>query len=123
MYFKERKHIFFPLQGCQVQSNSPCVKHPGSGFAQHQGWRRDGLYQSPELKNVKCFFLQKDQIFQGKFYTDISAISLTFLNSVIGHLAHIVGAVVGLLVGLVLLRNRRVEHWQTWVRGTEVLSP
>ena len=33
----------------------------------------------------------------------------------ISHVAHLVGAAVGLLVGLVLLRNRRVEHWEAWV--------
>ena len=33
----------------------------------------------------------------------------------ISHLAHLVGAALGLLVGLVLLRNRRVEHWEAWV--------
>ena len=37
------------------------------------------------------------------------------------HLAHLVGAIVGLLVGLVLLRNRRVEYWQTWVRNKSLL--
>ena len=41
--------------------------------------------------------------------------------SSISHLAHLVGAVVGLLVGLVLLRNRRVEHWQTWVGRPSLL--
>ena len=37
------------------------------------------------------------------------------------NLAHLVGAVVGLLVGPALLRNRRVEHWQTWVSGKSLL--
>ena len=31
--------------------------------------------------------------------------------------AHLTGALVGLLVGLVVLRNRRVEHWETWVKA------
>ena len=32
--------------------------------------------------------------------------------------AHLTGALVGLLVGLIVLRNRRVEHWETWVKAT-----
>ena len=32
--------------------------------------------------------------------------------------AHLTGALVGLLLGLVVLRNRRVEHWETWVKAT-----
>ena len=31
--------------------------------------------------------------------------------------AHLTGALVGLLVGLVVLRNRRVEHWEIWVKA------
>ena len=32
------------------------------------------------------------------------------------YLAHLSGVVMGLLVGLVILRNRRVEFWETWLR-------
>ena len=36
--------------------------------------------------------------------------------------AHLTGALVGLLVGLVVLRNRRVEHWETWVKAVACAS-
>ena len=33
------------------------------------------------------------------------------------YLAHASGVVVGVLVGLVILTNRRVEFWETWLRS------
>jgi len=36
--------------------------------------------------------------------------------------AHLTGSLVGLLVGMVVLRNRRVEHWETWVKAGACVS-
>ena len=36
--------------------------------------------------------------------------------------AHLTGALVGLLVGLVVLRNRRVEHWERWAKAMACAS-
>ena len=38
------------------------------------------------------------------------------VNNTTSYLAHGSGVVMGLLVGLVILNNRRVEFWETWLR-------
>ena len=36
--------------------------------------------------------------------------------------AHLAGAVTGILLGIVILKNRRVEKWETWLKLVCVLS-
>ena len=36
--------------------------------------------------------------------------------------AHLAGAVTGILLGIVILKNRRVEKWETWLKLVCVLT-
>ena len=88
-------------------------------------WREDSLIMRQRVRNRQAAAPTFGKVVRfGRILLVSSILAVDVLGSLVGeqkssisHLAHLVGAVVGLLVGLVLLRNRRVEHWQTWVRG------
>ena len=33
-----------------------------------------------------------------------------------GYIAHLLGAVAGLAIGIIVLRNRKVESWEVWLK-------
>ena len=86
-------------------------------------WREDSLILRQRVRNRQAAAPTFGKVVRfGRILLVSSILAVDVLGSVVGeqkssisHLAHLVGAVVGVLVGLVLLRNRRVEHWQTWV--------
>lgn len=89
-------------------------------------WREDSLIMRQRVRNRQAAAPTFGKVVRfGRILLVSSILAVDVLGSLlvgeqkssVSHLAHLVGAVVGLLVGLVLLRNRRVEHWQTWVRG------
>ena len=94
-------------------------------------WREDSLIMRQRVRNRQAAAPTFGKVVRFGRILLVSAILLVdVLGSLLGeqkssvsHLAHLVGAVVGLLVGLVLLRNRRVEHWQTWVSSKLFLQP
>lgn len=43
--------------------------------------------------------------------------SLLLPAATTSYVAHLAGAGCGLLLGLVVLKNRRVQHWEVWLRA------
>ena len=92
-------------------------------------WREDSLIMRQRVRNRQAAAPTFGKVVRiGRILLVSGILAVDVLGSLLGeqksstsHLAHLVGAIVGLLVGLVLLRNRRVEYWQTWVRNKSLL--
>ena len=55
----------------------------------------------------------------GMLSIDVVTVVLSALNgknNATSYTAHLAGAVMGVVVGLVILKNRKVEFWQIWLR-------
>ena len=86
-------------------------------------WREDSLVLRQRLRNKQAtaptfgviIRLCRIVMVSGLLMVDVID-SLILSASQTSYTAHLTGSAVGLLVGLVVLRNRRVEHWETWLK-------
>ena len=91
-------------------------------------WREDSLILRQRIRNKKTSSptfgkvvrIARILVVVGAFIlVDLISIISSYVNNVMNstsYTAHGSGVVMGLLVGLIILKNRRVEHWETWLR-------
>jgi len=88
-------------------------------------WREDSLVLRQRLRNRQVASPTFGKVVRlGRLLLVTSILGIDILNTALGppnssisQLAHLSGALIGVLVGLVVLRNRRVEHWEVWVKA------
>ena len=87
-------------------------------------WREDSLILRQRLTNNKASApvfgkvvrLARLLVVMGILSVDIIT-NLTNSESSTSYEAHLSGSVMGVVVGVVILKNRRVEHWEVWLRA------
>ena len=87
-------------------------------------WREDSLVVRQRLRDSrataptygKVVRVCRVLVIMGILMMDIVGRLVTPTTNT-SYTAHATGSLVGLVVGLVVLRNRRVEHWETWVKA------
>ena len=78
------------------------------------------LTQEIKLSNIYIFSCRFLKLFIIILYTvgDMVKTILNFDSSTTSWEAHLAGATAGLIIGFVVLKNRRVEAWNTWLKVT-----
>ena len=88
-------------------------------------WREDSLILRQRLSNNKASApvfgkvvrLARLLVVMGILSVDIITSLVSSGPSSTSYEAHLSGSVMGCVVGVVLLKNRRVQHWEVWLRA------
>ena len=88
-------------------------------------WREDSLILRQRLSNNKASApvfgkvvrLARLLVVMGILSVDIITSLVNSGPSSTSYEAHLSGSVMGVVVGVVILKNRRVQHWEVWLRA------
>ena len=58
----------------------------------------------------------KDEPNSTSYIAHGSGMVIVSKSTLLSHISTDLGVIMGLLVGLIILDNRRVQHWETWLR-------